>query len=73
MSAIPHLELFGPRQVETQLALFKGIFDGLPTGCLITDAKGRILYINKPYGRFLAVDPDACVGRHCTQIVPNTR
>jgi transcriptional regulator with PAS, ATPase and Fis domain len=73
MSALPSLELFGPRQVETQLELFKGIFEGIPTGCLITDASGIILYLNKPYGRFLEVDPDACVGKHCTQIVPNTR
>jgi transcriptional regulator with PAS, ATPase and Fis domain len=65
--------LFSDDHRSTQLELFKGIFDGIPTGCLITDAEGIILFVNQPYGRFLEVDPEACVGRHCTEIVPNTR
>jgi transcriptional regulator with PAS, ATPase and Fis domain len=73
MPAFQALSLFGQEQMKTQLELFKGIFDGIPNGCLIADANGTILYINRPYGRFLEVDPEACVGRHCTDIVPNTR
>lgn len=73
MSLDQSFELFSDHRMDTQLELFKGIFDGLPTGCLITDAEGTILFVNQPYGRFLEVDPGACVGHHCTEIVPNTR
>ncbi len=42
-------------------------------GVLITDPQGYVVFMNKPYGRFLGLDSKAQVGRHCTDVVENTR
>ena len=40
---------------------------------MITDADGYVIHFNSPYGRFLGVDPKDQIGRHCTEVVENTR
>jgi transcriptional regulator with PAS, ATPase and Fis domain len=39
----------------------------------VTDPEGYVIHFNAPYGRFLGVDPKAQIGKHCTQVVENTR
>jgi len=39
---------------------------------VLTDPKGHILYMNKPYQKFLHVT-DEVVGRHVTEVIENTR
>lgn len=57
------------QDVET-IVLF---LDHFRNGVLITDPQGYIIFMNKPYGRFLGLDPKVQVGRHCTDVVENTR
>ena len=40
---------------------------------MVTDADGYITHFNKPYGRYLGLDPEAQIGKHCTEVVENTR
>ncbi|MBN1106558.1 MAG: AAA family ATPase, partial [Deltaproteobacteria bacterium] len=40
---------------------------------MVTDADGYVTHFNKPYGQFLGVTPDAQIGRHCTEVIENTR
>ncbi|NNG01387.1 MAG: sigma 54-interacting transcriptional regulator [Desulfobacteraceae bacterium] len=47
--------------------------DQFLTGVIITDPEGIVVFMNKPYGRFLELDPKAQVGRHVTEVVENTR
>ncbi len=56
-----------------KIELFRLIFDNLYNGALITDKKGYILYFNKPYGDFLGIDPRAQIGKHCTEVIANSR
>ncbi len=56
-----------------QLELSEMIFESLYPGLMITDAEGYITHFSKPYGRFLGLDPEKQIGRHCTEAVENSR
>ncbi|MDD9301957.1 MAG: sigma 54-interacting transcriptional regulator [Desulfobacter sp.] len=53
--------------------LFLRIFDSTENGIIITDPDSYIIYLNASYGQFLELDPDAQVGRHCTEVIDNSR
>ena len=59
--------------LKKRLAIFELIFDSIYNGVMVTDADGYITHFNKPYGRFLGLDPAAQIGKHCTEVVENTR
>ncbi|MFZ0243693.1 MAG: sigma 54-interacting transcriptional regulator [Desulfobacterales bacterium] len=59
--------------LEKRLEIFELIFDSIHNGIMVTDAEGFITHFNKPYGRFLGLDPEAQIGRHCTEVIENTR
>jgi PAS domain S-box-containing protein len=59
--------------LREKLALYERIFDNINAGVLVIDARGYITHFNEPYGRFLNLDPKAQIGRHCTEVVENTR
>ena len=61
------------KQLESQLEMYRRIFDSIYNGALVTDADGIITHFNKPYGEFLGLDPEAEIGRHCTESVENSR
>ena len=56
-----------------QLELFKLVFDNFYNGIIVTDAEGYILLFNKPYGECLGIEPDQQIGKHCTEVVENSR
>jgi PAS domain S-box-containing protein len=59
--------------LQAQLENYKLIFDSIYNGVMVTDADGYITHFNKPYGRFLGLDPEAQIGKHCTDVIENTR
>jgi PAS domain S-box-containing protein len=59
--------------IHQELEMFRLIFDNIFNGCMVTDADGRIIYFNRPYGQFLGLNPEEQVGKHCTQVIENTR
>jgi PAS domain S-box-containing protein len=59
--------------VEEQLDMFHLIFDNIYNGCIVTDPDGYITHFNKPYGRFLGIDPEKQIGKHTTEVVENSR
>ncbi|MGD9366900.1 MAG: sigma 54-interacting transcriptional regulator [Desulfobacteraceae bacterium] len=61
------------RQLRQQLEIYQLIFDSIHNGAIVTDASGKVTHFNKPYGRFLGIDPDNQIGRHCTEVLDNTR
>ena len=61
------------KDLQERLELYELIFDSIHNGAIVTDAAGYVTHFNKPYGRFLGLDPDAQIGRHCTQVLDNTR
>ncbi|MGD8283882.1 MAG: sigma 54-interacting transcriptional regulator [Desulfobacterales bacterium] len=65
-----------PRTIQAltdQLENYKLIFDSIYNGVMVTDADGYITHFNKPYGRFLGLEPEAQIGKHCTDVIENTR
>lgn len=60
-------------RLRDQLDMYKLIFDSIHYGSLVTDPNGIITHFNKPYGRFLGLDPEEQIGRHCTEVVENSR
>jgi PAS domain S-box-containing protein len=59
--------------VKSQLELFHLIFDSIYNGAMVTDADGIVTHLNKPYARFLGLDADESIGKHCTDVVENSR
>jgi PAS domain S-box-containing protein len=57
------------RQVE----MYELIFDSIHNGCIVTDAQGYITHFNKPYGLFLGLNPEEQIGKHCAEVIQNTR
>lgn len=61
------------KDLQQRLELYELIFDSIHNGAIVTDAAGYVTHFNKPYGRFLDLDPAEQIGQHCTQVLDNTR
>lgn len=59
--------------MTSQLEMYELILDNIYNGVLITDAAGYVTYMNKPYGEFLGIDPEAQIGKHCTDVLAHSR
>jgi PAS domain S-box-containing protein len=59
--------------VKNQLELFHLIFDSIHNGAMVTDADGMVTHLNQPYARFLGLNAAQSIGKHCTEVVENTR
>ena len=60
-------------RVLQDLEMVELIFNSIYNGVMVTDAEGYIIHFNKPYGKFLGLDHAAQIGKHCTEVVENTR
>ncbi len=58
---------------KQQLQTYKRIFESIHDGAVVADEKGYITHFNKAYGKFLGIDPHFPIGRHCTEVIENTR
>jgi len=56
-----------------QLEIYRLIFDSIHNGSMVTDAEGFVTHFNKPYGDFLGLDPAGQIGKHCTDVIENSR
>ncbi len=56
-----------------RLEIFERIFDSMWNGTLVTDADGYIIFFSKSFGQFLGIDPKDQIGKHCTEVIENTR
>ena len=59
--------------IREQLELYHLIFDTLPSGAMVTDPNGIVTHFNTNYARFLGIDVQKSIGKHCTEVVENTR
>ena len=59
--------------LRRQLEMYELIFDCIYNGIMVTDADGYVTHFNKPYGQFLDLEPAQQIGRHCTEVIENTR
>jgi len=61
------------QELQHQLEIYKLIFESIYNGSMVTDSQGFITHFNKPYGDFLGLDPAAQIGKHCTNVIENSR
>ena len=60
-------------ELQSQLEMYRMIFDSIYNGAIVTDEKGTITHLNRPYGRFVGIDPQKQIGKHCTEAIENSR
>jgi PAS domain S-box-containing protein len=61
------------QNLRQQLELYQLIFNSIHNGAIVTDASGYVTHFNEPYGHFLGVDPADQIGRHCSEVLDNSR
>lgn len=59
--------------IRQELEMYRLIFENIYNGCMVTDTDGYITHFNEPYGEFLSLNPRDQIGRHCTDVIENTR
>jgi PAS domain S-box-containing protein len=59
--------------LHQQIEMFELILDSIYNGIMVTDVDGFVTHFNKPYGQFLGLNPVKQIGKHCTEVVENTR
>jgi transcriptional regulator with PAS, ATPase and Fis domain len=64
---------FKTQDITEQVEMYSMIFDSIHDGVIVTDADGYVTHFNEPYGRFLKKNHGEQIGRHCTDVVENTR
>lgn len=67
----PNFELHG--NTAERLDLLSLILDSIYHGVMVTDPEGYVIHFNSSYGSYLGVDPQQQLGKHCTEVVENTR
>jgi len=56
-----------------KIRFYEAILDNIYNGVMITDPDGKIIFFSKTYGNFLGIDPKEVIGKHCTEVIENTR
>lgn len=54
-------------------AFFKTLCDNMDIGLVVVDRTGLLVYINDAYARFLDTTSEEFIGKHVTEMVPNSR
>ena len=63
----------GRQSICHQMETHRHILNSVYNGTMVTDVDGYITHFNKPYGKFLGIDHEAQIGKHCTDVIENTR
>lgn len=62
-----------PMDPKEELELLRLVLENIHNGVIITDPEGKVMFLNTPYARFLGVRAEEQLGRHCTEVVENSR
>jgi PAS domain S-box-containing protein len=60
-------------ELQEKIHFYETILDNIHNGVMITDPEGKIIFFSKTYGNFLGIDPEETIGKHCTEVIENTR
>ncbi len=61
------------RRSERERVMLEEALGHAYEGLMITDPDGKILKINRAYAVFLGTRVEDCLGKHCTEVIENTR
>ena len=60
-------------ELHEKIRFYETVLDNIYNGVMITDPEGKIIFFSKTYGNFLGIDPKETIGKHCTEMIENTR
>lgn len=60
-------------ELQEKVRFYEAILDNIHNGVMITDPDGKVIFFSKTYGNFLGIDPKEAIGKHCTEVIENTR
>jgi transcriptional regulator with PAS, ATPase and Fis domain len=58
---------------QEKIQFYEKVLDNIYNGVMITDTDGKIIFFSKTYGKFLDIDPRQVIGKHCLEVVENSR
>ena len=58
---------------QDSIQFYRMILDNIHNGTLITDPDGKVIFFSKTYGDFLNVNPSDMIGKHCREVIENSR
>ena len=59
--------------LQEKVRLYEAVLNNILSGVIITDPDGSVIFFSETYGRFLGMNPQKKIGRHCTEVIENTR
>src|SRR5512136_2723202 len=59
--------------LQEKVRLYEAVLNNILSGVLITDLDGYVIFFSETYGKFLGMNPQEKIGRHCTEVIENTR
>ncbi len=59
--------------LQKKVLFYETILDSIRNGVMITDHRGTVIFFSKGYGEFLGIKPEETLGRHCTEVIENSR
>ena len=59
--------------LQEKIRFYELVLDNIRNGVMITEPSGKIIFFSRAYGDFLGIDPQKALGRHCRDVVENTR
>ncbi len=60
-------------ELQKKVLFYETILDSIRNGVMITDRRGKVIFFSKAYGEFLGIKPEEILGKHCTEVIENTR
>jgi transcriptional regulator with PAS, ATPase and Fis domain len=61
------------QELNEKIRLYEAVLNNILNGILITDPEGYVIFFSDTYGKFLGMDPKSKIGKHCTEVIENTR
>jgi PAS domain S-box-containing protein len=59
--------------LREKIRSYEAVLDNIHNGVMVTDPSGKVIFFSKTYGNFLGIDPKETTGKHCTEVIENTR
>ena len=60
-------------ELQKKVQLYEAILNNILNGVIITDPDGLVIFFSDAYGKFLKMDTQSKIGKHCTEVIENTR
>jgi PAS domain S-box-containing protein len=59
--------------LQKRILFYETILDSIRNGIMITDRQGKVIFFSKAYGEFLGIKPEETLGKHCKEVIENSR